>query len=88
MFTWPNSRTTSPKANSGPSSASIPANSEANYNLGVLLMMKGSAASAIPHFERVHPATSAARFNLVRAYFQARRTADALRTANELSDEQ
>ncbi len=62
-----------------------PANSEANYNLGVLLMMKGSAASAIPHFERVRPATTAARFNLVRAYFQANRTADALRTANELS---
>ncbi len=64
-----------------------PANAEANYNLGVLLMMKGSAASAILHFERVRPPTTAARFNLVRAYFQTRRTADALRVANELSEE-
>src|SRR5580693_8026635 len=41
-----------------------PANAEANYNLGVLLMLKGSAVSAIPHFERVRPPTTAARFNL------------------------
>ena len=63
-----------------------PANSEANYNLGVLLVMKGSAESAIPYFEHVRPSTSAAQFNLVRAYFQTRRTADALRTATELSE--
>ena len=64
-----------------------PANSEANYNLGVLLMMNGSAAQAIPHFERARPMTSEARFNLVRAYFQSNRTADALREASELSDQ-
>ena len=64
-----------------------PANSEANYNLGVLLMMKGSPAAAIPNFERVHPATVAAQFNLVRAYFQTRRTADGLRVAAQLSDQ-
>jgi tetratricopeptide (TPR) repeat protein len=62
-----------------------PKNSEANYNLGVLLLMKGSAASAIPHLQRVHPMTTAADFNLVRAYFQARRPADAMRVAGELS---
>ena len=32
-----------------------PANADGNYNLGVLLMAKGSAAEAIPHFERVRP---------------------------------
>src|SRR4051812_15120004 len=63
-----------------------PANAEANYNLGVLLIMKGTPADAIPHFERVHPFTTAAQFNLVRAYLQTRRTADALRVAAELSD--
>ena len=64
-----------------------PANSDANYNLGVLMMMKGAPAEAIPHFERVHPMTSAAQFNLVRAYFQTKRTADALRVAAQLSDQ-
>jgi tetratricopeptide (TPR) repeat protein len=64
-----------------------PANSDANYNLGVLLMMKGSAAAAIPHFERVHPASTAARFNLVRAYFEAHRAMDALHVANQLSEQ-
>ena len=64
-----------------------PANSEANYNLGVLLMMKGSPANAIPHFERVRPVTSAARVNLIRAYFEAKRPADALHTATELSEQ-
>jgi len=64
-----------------------PANAEANYGLGVLLMMKGAPADAIPHFERMHPLNTAARFNLVRAYFQTGRTADALRAATELSEE-
>jgi cytochrome c-type biogenesis protein CcmH/NrfG len=64
-----------------------PANSEANYNLGVLLMMKGSPSSAIQHFARVHPMNTAARFNLVRAYFKTKRTSDALRVAAELSEQ-
>ncbi|HEY3625500.1 MAG TPA: tetratricopeptide repeat protein [Terracidiphilus sp.] len=64
-----------------------PANAEANYNLGVLLMMKGSPAAAIPHFERVHPSTTAAQFNLVRAYLQTKRTADALRVASQFSEQ-
>jgi tetratricopeptide (TPR) repeat protein len=64
-----------------------PANSDANYNLGVLLMMKGSAAEAAPHFERVQPKTTAAQFNLIRAYFQSHRPSDALRVANELSEQ-
>jgi tetratricopeptide (TPR) repeat protein len=61
-----------------------PANADANYNLGVLLAMKGSMAEAIPHFERVH--TTQSQFNLVRAYLQTHRTADALRTADTLAD--
>jgi cytochrome c-type biogenesis protein CcmH/NrfG len=35
-----------------------PANRDANYNLGVLLMAKGAAAEAIPHFQRVRPRRS------------------------------
>ena len=61
-----------------------PANADANYNLGVLLLMKGSAAEAISHFQRVHSAQS--ELNLVRAYLQLHRTAEALRTANALSE--
>jgi tetratricopeptide (TPR) repeat protein len=64
-----------------------PANSDANYNLGVLLLTKGSPAEAIPHLERVRPMSTAARFNLVRAYFETMRTADALHTATELSEQ-
>jgi tetratricopeptide (TPR) repeat protein len=61
-----------------------PANADANYNLGVLLMMKGSAADAIPHLQRVHSAQS--QLNLVRAYLQTHRTADALRAADALAE--
>ena len=62
-----------------------PANRDANYNLGVLLMAKGSPAEAIPHFERVRPVNLATSFNLIHAYFQTKRTAEALRMATELS---
>jgi tetratricopeptide (TPR) repeat protein len=62
-----------------------PSNRDGNYNLGVLLMMKGNAAAAITHFERVRPQNTATRFNLIRAYFEAKRPQDAIRLANELS---
>jgi len=62
-----------------------PGNNEGNYNLGVLLMIKGSPAQAIPRLERVHPMSAAAGMNLVRAYLQTKRTADALRLATKLS---
>jgi tetratricopeptide (TPR) repeat protein len=62
-----------------------PQNRDANYNLGVLLMARGSPAEAIPHFERVRPANLATTFNLIHAYFQSKRAAEALRLATELS---
>jgi tetratricopeptide (TPR) repeat protein len=62
-----------------------PGNNEGNYNLGVLLMIKGSPAQAIPHLERVHPMNAATGMNLIRAYLQTMRAADALRVASELS---
>ena len=62
-----------------------PGNRDANYNLGVLLMTQGKPAEAIPHFDRVRPANVATRFNLIRAYFDCNRTAEALRISNELS---
>src|SRR5271165_2312309 len=62
-----------------------PQNRDANYNMGVLLMAGGAPAEAIPHFERVHPANLATTFNLIRAYFQSKRIAEALRLATELS---
>jgi tetratricopeptide (TPR) repeat protein len=60
-------------------------NRDGNYNLGLVLMAKGSPAEAIPLFQRVRPTNIAARFNLIRAYLQAGRTAEALKTATELS---
>ncbi|MGH9545113.1 MAG: tetratricopeptide repeat protein [Terriglobales bacterium] len=62
-----------------------PTNREANYNLGLVLMARRSPVEAISHFERVHPADMATRFNLIRAYLQAGRTAEGLKMARELS---
>jgi tetratricopeptide (TPR) repeat protein len=62
-----------------------PRNRDANYNLALLLMTKGSPARAIPYFQRVRPQNVETRLNLVRACLQARRTAEALRTASEVS---
>ncbi len=62
-----------------------PANSDGNYNLGLVLLATGKPAQAILHFQRVHPSNIATRVNLVRAYLQAGRAAEALKTATELS---
>jgi tetratricopeptide (TPR) repeat protein len=62
-----------------------PGNRDANYNLGLVLMSKGSPGEAIPHFERVRPATVATQFNLIRAYLASNRTAEGLRLGTELS---
>jgi len=62
-----------------------PSNRDANYNLGLLLLARGAPTAAIQHFQRVHPLTVETQFNLVRAYLQADKTAQALQTARELS---
>jgi tetratricopeptide (TPR) repeat protein len=62
-----------------------PANRDANYNLGVLLLTSGSAAEAIPFFERVRPANPATSFNLIDAYLKCKRSVDAEKLANLLS---
>jgi tetratricopeptide (TPR) repeat protein len=62
-----------------------PANRDANYNLGLVLLAKGAPLAAIPHFQRVHPRTVETGINLVRAYLQAGKTDEALKTARELS---
>lgn len=61
------------------------ADSDGNYNLGLVLLGKKRPREAILYFERVHPATIASRINLAKAYFEAGRTAEGLRTAKELS---
>jgi tetratricopeptide (TPR) repeat protein len=61
------------------------ANRDAHYNLGTLLMMKGSPASAIAQFQQVHPADHATQLQLVRAYFESKQPATALREATALS---
>jgi len=62
---------------------SDPANADANYNLSVLLMMRGAWADAVPHLVRVH--TAEGQLNLVRAYLKLNRVSDALRTADTLA---
>ena len=62
-----------------------PANQDGNYDLGVLLMMRGDAIRAIPHFEKVNTQNVAARFNLIRAYFETKRVEDALRVVRNVS---
>jgi tetratricopeptide (TPR) repeat protein len=65
-----------------------PGNRDAHYNLGVLLMMKGSPATAIAQFLEVRPADHATKLQLVRAYFETKQPASALREASALSSEQ
>jgi tetratricopeptide (TPR) repeat protein len=62
-----------------------PANRDANYNLGLLLMAEGSPLPAIAHFQRVHPQSVETQFNLVRAFFAAGKSVQALQLARQLS---
>jgi Tfp pilus assembly protein PilF len=62
-----------------------PANRDANYNLGLLLLANGSPLPAIAHFQRVHPQTVETQFNLVRAFFAAGKSVQALQLARQLS---
>ena len=64
-----------------------PANRDANYNLGLVLLAQDAPAKAIPYFQHVRPANRESRFNLTRAYFLAGRTAEGLKSATELSGE-
>ncbi len=85
MFTSPSNKFDLAEKEFGKVLRADPANREANYNLGLVLMAKGSPAEAIVHFQRVRPADIATRFNLIRAYLQAGRTAEGLKAARELS---
>jgi tetratricopeptide (TPR) repeat protein len=62
-----------------------PANSDGNYNLGLILMARNLPAEAIVSFQRVHPSNVATRFNLIRACLLAGRTAEGLKLAKDLS---
>ena len=65
--------------------AIAPSDPQANYNLGLLLLAEGKSAAAIPLLLRVHPATTEARMNLVRAYLRAGRATEGLSLARQLS---
>ena len=62
-----------------------PANQDGHFNLGIVLMARGHAAEAIPHFQHVDSANGAARMNLTRAYLQAGRKAEGLKLADDIS---
>jgi tetratricopeptide (TPR) repeat protein len=65
-----------------------PRNAGANYDLGLVLLAKKRPGAALAYLDRVHPATTASRINLVKAYLEAGRTAEGLRKANELSTQE
>jgi tetratricopeptide (TPR) repeat protein len=64
-----------------------PANRDANYNLGVLLLSKGAPAEALSYLERATPGNTATKFYIVQALLQSKRTAEALKLADQLSVE-
>lgn len=64
-----------------------PADRDANYNLGLVLLAQGAPSKAILHFQHVRPANLESKFNLTRAYLQAGKTAEGLKSASELSSE-
>ena len=62
-----------------------PSDRQANYNLALLLLAGNKPAEAIPLLQRIHPAPVEARMNLVRAYLRAKRSAEGLALAKQLS---
>jgi len=62
-----------------------PSNADANYNLGLVLLAANKPAEAIPHLQRVSPATAPSKLNLLRAYLRAGRVAQALKVADDVS---
>ena len=67
--------------------AIAPSDQQANYNLALLVLAEGKPAAAIPLLQRVHPATTESRMNLVRAYLRAGRSAEGLSLARQVSAE-
>ena len=53
--------------------------------MGVILLARGLAVEAIPHFQTVRPATTATRLELTQAYLSAGRKVEGLKLARELS---
>jgi tetratricopeptide (TPR) repeat protein len=64
-----------------------PANRDANYNLGLVLLAQGAPSKAIPYFQRVRPVNRESKFNLTRAYLLAGRISEGLKSATEISSE-
>ncbi len=62
-------------------------NYDGNYNLGLVLLTKKHPAEAIPYLQRIQPQTIASRITLTRAYLEAGRMAEGLKTAKGLSVE-
>lgn len=62
-----------------------PADDDGNYNVSLVLLTKKRPAEAIPYLQRIHPQTIASRITLSRAYLEAGRIAEGLKTAQELS---
>ena len=62
-----------------------PGDHDGNYNLGLVLLAKKKPAEAILYLQKVRPPGIESQMNLTRAYLQAGRTAEGLRTATELS---
>jgi len=62
-----------------------PADHDGDYNLGLVLLAKKQPAQAIPYLQRIRPETIASQFSLARAYLEAGRTAEGLKTAADLS---
>jgi tetratricopeptide (TPR) repeat protein len=62
-----------------------PSDKEGNYNLGLLLLAKGSPRNAVRYFQRVHPANTETRFNLIRCYLQSGQNTAGLSLARTLS---
>jgi tetratricopeptide (TPR) repeat protein len=62
-----------------------PADRDANYNLGIILLNRKDPRQAILYFSHVHPQDSAVLLNLAQAYFADGQNSKALEAARSLS---
>jgi tetratricopeptide (TPR) repeat protein len=62
-----------------------PTDSDGNYNLGLVLLAKKQPTAAIVCLQRIRPQTIASQVTLTRAFLEAGRTAEGLKTAKDLS---